>query len=620
MAEAVIDLNEVSLNAVRYPIVGPVRRALSTNYPGKVVTGDTSRDSHPTLSVLALSDHRGGIGLDVMKSGGQADRSWYSTADLRFDGRLILPPLVTSPGGLPAGSSSNVHFGEFKGEVYALFTAATSPGIYKYDDSGDTWGSRLHTMASAGWDVATGGVGGTNYIFFAVNIANTANVIYTSDGSSFSTLNVTGTPVSIAIWDGKLWVLNSTGQMYYFTAVGASQVTDAKLDINTGSLPVGHLIVGRNAVGDFILYALTSEGIYAHDFDNSAFILTDVRVPDRRTSSTNPALSGISWQGDIYFSAGPNILKYQPGNTAVLSVVGPDKDDGLPSGYAASPSHMLSSLTDLIVATSGTSTNQGTLLAFNQLGWRVLVELGQSEYFQTQYRRNVLVSGAYGDYRLWYFYNAVNSVRYIKLPNSLISPLKNSSYTYAAAATHDWPWFTAGQSEVTKVAVRVRVETLNPTSTETVILSYATDYVESFTAFATITTAGITTFPFPNSSTPTGTEFKAIRFRAALARGSTNTRTPQVISVTLEYYKKLDEKYQFTVALDLNQDYKGNTVKQLRAALLTAIETKTLVEFAYRDPAANADATFYVQVQSPTSMELTGYDERGQTLLHLVEV
>ena len=142
MAEIVVSPSEVSINAVRYPIIGNVHRSLSSNYPEKTVIGDYTKDSSPILSTLALTDHRGGIGLDIMTGDGDTDRSWYSTAEIRFKGHLILPPLVTATASLPAGASSVGVLGEFRSEVYADILA-TSAGIYKYSDSGNSWGSRL---------------------------------------------------------------------------------------------------------------------------------------------------------------------------------------------------------------------------------------------------------------------------------------------------------------------------------------------------------------------------------------------------------------------------------------------------------------------------------------------
>ena len=71
MAEAVVSEHQISLNSVRYPLVGRVVRGLSNKWPDKTVIGDYTKDSNPTISTLALSDHRGGIGLDIME--GQGD-------------------------------------------------------------------------------------------------------------------------------------------------------------------------------------------------------------------------------------------------------------------------------------------------------------------------------------------------------------------------------------------------------------------------------------------------------------------------------------------------------------------------------------------------------------------
>ena len=45
MATKVVERNEVNLNGVYYPLVAPVQSALASIYPGKVVIGDTTKDS-----------------------------------------------------------------------------------------------------------------------------------------------------------------------------------------------------------------------------------------------------------------------------------------------------------------------------------------------------------------------------------------------------------------------------------------------------------------------------------------------------------------------------------------------------------------------------------------------
>ena len=127
-----------------------------------------------------------------------------------------------------------------------------------------------------------------------------------------------------------------------------------------------------------------------------------------------------------------------------------------------------------------------------------------------------------------------------------------------------------------------------------------------------------------------GQDFRAIKFKITLTRdagtGANATtdekllrlKTPDVVSTTMEFRKKLEPKYGHQVQLDLNREYKGNTPKQLRSALISAIESSTLVEFTFRDD-GSTDRNYYVDVVSATGVENTGYDERGFSTVSLME-
>ena len=67
MVAKVVDTNEISLNGVYYPITKPVQSMLASIYPGKVVIGDTTKDSQVRTSIIAWSDWRGGIGINRME-------------------------------------------------------------------------------------------------------------------------------------------------------------------------------------------------------------------------------------------------------------------------------------------------------------------------------------------------------------------------------------------------------------------------------------------------------------------------------------------------------------------------------------------------------------------------
>ena len=640
MAEAVTAENEVSLNAVRYKLSGPVRRSLVSNYPGKTVIGDYTKDSSPILSTLALTDHRGGIGLDIMTGEGDTDRSWYSTAETRYKGHLILPPLVTNTSDLPAGLTQTTHLLAYQGRIFGNVDATTN-GVYEYIP--DAWTSA--PLASGITGVLNGGavgqINGAAWLVFPTSDGAYA----TFDGTTWTEVSVTGTGGWMAIWDDRVWNIDS-GSPYalmYSFIVSGTWTTLRGTPMALPSAKTGQLFGAKDADGETTLYLATPSGLFVYDLANDKWYPTGLQTPDAPgTVGSTIAASGLTWREDIYFATKSGIFKYSvSGGAATITPIGPDRDNGLPLAKGKMVVAMVASFNDLIVSIRTTSKTS-VILAWDGRGWRVLYEGGAA---LGEILSPLLVSGTTlafsggvqisGDYRLFFANNTTSpfNISYLELPYELVNPLQIATYKFAAAATHDWPWFTAGQDDVTKVAVRVKVQTTNPTTGETVKVYYAIDRSSTFQIMTnstytngTITAAGLHTFDFPSvdawvsTTARTGTAFRSIQFRVVFARGGTTTNTPDVLSLTLEYYKKLDPKYQFVVTLDLNNAHGANTPKQARAALLTAQETGPLVEFTYRDPATNSDATFYVQVQPLEGTEQTGVDERGMSTLRLVEV
>ena len=90
------------------------------------------------------------------------------------------------------------------------------------------------------------------------------------------------------------------------------------------------------------------------------------------------------------------------------------------------------------------------------------------------------------------------------------------------------------------------------------------------------------------------------------------------MSLTLEFRKKLPAKWGHQARINLNKSYKGKSPKDLRSALVSAIESTTLVEFTFRDDSGGT-RNYYVDVASASGLEGTGYDERGSSTVNLVE-
>ena len=646
MANSVVEANEVFLNGVYYPTTRPVRSTLASIYPAKVVIGDTTKDSNLRSSIIAWADWRGGIGVNRMEGAGEANRAWYSTCQLRYKNHLVLPGLATESA-TPTHSLTDATIGAINtlsDEVYAFWSGSVSesPKLFKYNNTGDSWGSALTQSAT---DQVTDSVvftdsGGTTYLVFAHYDTNGSGYTYSSDGSSWTT-DTTDTKF-VTVWDERLWGISHSGQLWYATVVG-TEVNDAVLPLPDGSIT--KLFVARNAAGIPIIYASTTQGLFAHNADNAMWEATQMDFPIHPDNGKGT----VRWRDSVYIPSGNGIYKYINGNNAaVITVVGPDRDDGLPSDKRGAIRHMAGSHNELLVgidARAAPSTiastsipyqwvsHQGSpvlagdsgyslIVGYNDMGWEVKWQSATSgKGFDS-----IHVSDAYSKYRAWWGHN--NIVHFMDLPKDIINPSEVSEFAYALQGIHETPWFNAGQSEVDKLALSLRIEAQDLTSTEKIKVEYATDYSESYTtAVGTLDStemgaaSGTYTYTFGSSY---GTAFRSIKFKLTLNRSTATTtglekfETPDVVSLTLEYRKKITAKWGHTVEVDLNNEYKGNVPKDLRSNLISAIESTTLVEFTFRDDGGGT-RNYYVDVVAAQGMEFTGYDERGSTTIQVVE-
>jgi len=254
------------------------------------------------------------------------------------------------------------------------------------------------------------------------------------------------------------------------------------------------------------------------------------------------------------------------------------------------------------------------ILGWNGIGWETKW-LGSAAAKAVTY---AIVSNAYNTYRLWWAWN--QRIYFMQLPSDVVNPKQQSNFDYATSGEMETPWFNADQEDTNKLAVGVRIDVEDSSSTETVVVDYATNYSTTYTTLGTISSDGTTEYLFPNSTTPTGTAFRSIRFRVTLARGSSSLKvSPNVLSITFIYRKKLPAKWGHQVEVNLSEDYKANSPKEMRASLLAAVESESLVELTFREDGGGT-RNFYVDVVSASGLEHTGYDERGTSRLVLVEL
>ena len=646
MPASVVETNEISLNGVYYPITRPVRSTLASIYPAKVVIGDTTKDDQLRSSIVAWSDWRGGIGINRMEGASGVNRAWFSTCQLRYKNHLVLANLATATD-TPSHGLGQAKIGRietFNNEVYAFWNGGSgaTPKLFMYANASDSWGSALTTTNIT--DEVTDSVvftnaSGTSYLVFAHYDANGSGYSYSTNGTSWTT-DAQDTQF-LTVWDDRLWGISYAGQLWSAAAVG-TEYDDAVLPLPDGSVTA--LFVARNAMGVPIIYAATTEGLFAHNVDNAMWEATQVAFPVHPDNGKG----SVRWRDSVYLSSGNGIYKYINGsNAAVVTVIGPDRDDGLPSNKRGTIRMMAGSHNELLVGLDaqttpaavvynaiprqwqshvgstvmGGDTGLSTILGYNEMGWEVKWISGTAgERLDTLH-----VSTGYNTYRAWWGING--AVYFMDLPKDIINPSEVDDFAYATSGVHETPWFNASQSEVDKLALNLRIECQDLSSNETVLVQYATDYSESYTTAVTLTSttmgaaAGTYTYTFGSS---VGTVFRAIKFTLTLSRSTATTtglekfNSPDVVSLTLEWRKKLAAKWGHTIEVDLNRPYKGKDSKDLRTALISAIESTTLVEFTYRDDGGGT-RNYYVDVAAAVGMEYTGRDERGSTTISVVE-
>ena len=647
MANKVVQQNEIYLGGTYYPLSRPVQSVLASIYPAKVVIGDTTKDSNIRSSIISWSDWRGGIGVERMQGPADVDKAWYSTCNLRHRHHLVLPAKSTATASTDADDASITGIISFIQDLGSVLYAGWATAPYYYSEASDKWtrvtsSSSAYSFPSTPSDSITIRMGGTDYIV----VAHTTGYSYFSSATTVA--DKTTDAKYLASWDDRLWGIDKSGQLWYTLTIDGTPVNDAKLPVQDSF--VTDLFVGRDATGEQILYAATKVGLYAHDVANARFVETQFQLPFHDFNG----IGSVRWRDAIYNPSGLGIYKYINGNNnAVVTVMGPDRDDGLPSTYRGTVKQLVGTHTELLAAIDATTSpgavsstsipwmygatagmnahsspviaagsGQSSIIAWNDTGWETKWVAGSGNTGKAI--NDMLVTNAgKGDYRLWWGFDG--KVYHQLIPFDVTNPSQLSAtdgtdYQYETEGFHETPWFDAQQSDVDKLALKLKVEVQDAGSDETVAVTYATNYTESYTSMGTISSDGTTTYTFGSSL---GTGFRSIKFKLTLARESGTTaaimkKSPDVVSLALEYRKKLDAKYGHSVEVSLNKTYKGKTPKQLRSALVSAIESNTLNEFTFRDDAGGT-RNYYVDVTSATGVEYTGYDERGSSRITLVE-
>ena len=352
-------------------------------------------------------------------------------------------------------------------------------------------------------------------------------------------------------------------------------------------------------------------------------------------------LWGIDVAGQLYYTDDLSTSWTADAKLQIPSgyVMGPDRDDGLPSERRGVISQILSSHNDLLVVldASGSagvsalairgsagmgSSRQGTfsagsgkssILGWDQRGWEAKWAAATTGLAIT----SAVVGYAHSQYRLWWAYD--KQVYYMNLPIDVVNPVQLPTQRYATGGSIEYPWFDAGVSNQEKLGLSVFIDSTHPSSSETIKIEYATDLDETnYTELATKTATGQSEYMLPSASDVTGKVFRYWKFKLTFARGGTNLNTPNLHKIYLVYRKRVGALWGATISVDISEDYNDVSPRQQLKNLEAARYSNPLVEAVWVDDDTNVQ-NYYVDVLQLQPIERGGIASPEAAIITIVE-
>jgi hypothetical protein len=623
---SVFKRNEIYLYDTLYPILKDVQKRLRPSYAQKMVFGDYTKDSERDKSSITFRDNNGGIGIKDMVETKHANRCWWSNCEIGYPGHLVPAPLATDCGNPTTAITNPAVMIEFNNNEYVAF----GTDVRLWDETNDHWDASLKTLTA----IPTDAIVHKSKLYFACGADferltapstwTTGTVIASGAKSSLFFLN----------WDEKLLRLSVAGLLSYSIDEGVTWTDNAQSNLAAGSF--NSLFLMRNSSDQIVPHLGTTTGLYELDFDNAEWLDTGLTVPEHAD-----ACKGATMWRDLaaYIPVGMGIYQYiTAANPTTINPMGPDRDYGIPSSYRGSVVKILSEHNALfaLISSSGTTTVQnvfaawpywdsviyddeclGLLMKWNGTGWSV-VKVSSNSVANSTPTGNIGTPD--GNYRLWF--SMEKKVWYIPLQSTLQNPLEIPDYAANASGEHIWGWFDADNAVVDKTAFNVTVYGEKLSATEYIQIYYGTDYDENTWTLLTNTTFadgkidadGETVFDFASG---TGVNFKAMRFKAILTRGTTTTKYPDLRWLRLEYMKIPVVGWDYTFIIDCSHDYRHKRASTLVTNLVTFAEAKTLGDFSYRTFNGTVE-TRKVRMLSMVGPEAGGKLKEGQYKIQLL--
>lgn len=570
---------KVLLDSKYYEVSGGIRRRNINPRAARFDTGQPGYASFTQANVEVWRGLRGGIGHKFQK-GHETEECYFSDGvDASHDGGIILGPKVTTAGSF---GKAPIKIIDFNDKTYAV---------------GDDLISEWNTGTSA-WDSKETGISDpidaivvtdSTATYFVVSNATSAK--YSTDASSWSTL--TGCMGYLAIFDNKLYGYYG-GVLYNSPAKAADGTWDldgtwenCKYLTYVGT-PYG-LFSARSLNSDEPILCLhSSEGLFTIDpWVQEMYKYLDL------TGHTHCGHAGMFWNSYIYVSSLGGIKKISRG---LVTDVGPDQDDGLPStmqGYvydmcpAGDNSWMVFS-----VHNKGSSDKSSIFKRHGTVG-------GIQQIYSTSAANTAITcvhyspSHLYTNGRLWW--GEGTNVKYCMFPDYNADVNEIGSYEFVTTSGKLVLPVFRPLSAINKLAIRVRATTKGMDANKKFNVSYRTNANCATAIGSNWTSLGsFATSPSPTDldfASGAGVEFKQIQFAVDGATNS-STATPELLSLEFDYDVATKRIRGWTFNVLVGQHNTDTILDNLH----TSQDKDTLLVFYPSGSNASGHDSYYVKI------------------------
>ena len=563
---------QVSLDGHLYDITGNIQRRNINPRAARFDTGAPGYASFTQASVNAYKGLRGGIG-HKFQLGNDTEECYFSDGlDVTHAGSIILGPLVSTAGTFGAAPVKIIDFG---GKTYAIGASKIS------EWSGTAWTSR-ETGIAAPLDAIVFTDSTDSYLV----VTDATSAKYTTDGTNWSAL--TGPKGYLADHDNRL--VSIYGQTLYYSPADNIDGTWDSCNVAGADMGTIHgLFTARSQNNDEPLLCINaSNGLFTFDF-----WVNQVYPYLKLTGHTYAVMAGMFWNSYIWVSSLGGIKKISPG---LVTDVGPDQDDGLPSTYQGY-------VNDMCPAGDGSwmvfSVHNGSATDKSSIFKRHGTVGGNQQIYSSAANTaitclNYSPSHMYTNGRLWW--GEGTSVKYCMFPDFNADPTQISSYTYVASSGKLVYSIFNPLSAFYKTAIRVRATTKGCTANLKWTVYYRTDANCHTAIGSNWTTLGtLTSSPSPTDlsfASGVGLAFKEIQFAVAGATNS-STSTPELVSLEFDYDTPTLPIRSWTFNIKVGNDSKTTIIDNLD----TSQAKTTLLAFYPSGDSTNGTA-HYVKIAS----------------------